>query len=267
MIKENSLMIIDINSETTLTVVAVLDGGKAELPAKFANISDEELAEVRRRYGDKALPLENIISHMEEKVFEVSFKNHLSELQLIAIQDEEVFLWTKVKILKITLSTGKQISLLLATTKEGRKFNRRKGVRIALDKRMSVEQDGESFDVIVSDLSYCGVGIMEQKESKIKTGMPFVLYLTETEGNTETLVSKIVCKKINEREPSKGVITSGCVISSQHADYLQKYIAIKQLERLNGKKQQVSIQRVASGDEFRTKMAEVFEEASGISEE
>ena len=108
---------------------------------------------------------------------------------------------------------------------------------------------------------------MEKKESKIKKGVPFVLSLTETEGEEEKLVCKIVAKKINEREPSKGIIVSGCVISSQNADFLQRYVAMKQLEQLNGKKQQFSIQRVASGDEFRTKMAEVFEEASGESEE
>ncbi len=264
---DNSFKISDISRNTTLTIEATLDGGKAELPAKYANITDAELKEVRSKYGDKVLPLDNLVQQWDEKVIEISFKGHLSELQLIAIEDDEVYLWSKIKVLKVKLSTGTQIHLLVANTLKGLKYNRRKGVRVNLDKRMFVEQDGESFDVIVSDLSYCGVGIMEKKESKIKKGVPFVLSLTETEGEEEKLVCKIVAKKINEREPSKGIIVSGCVISSQNADFLQRYVAMKQLEQLNGKKQQFSIQRVASGDEFRTKMAEVFEEASGESEE
>ncbi len=246
------LTIQEINKETTLSVIASLEDKKLELPVEYAHITDNELVEIRAKYGENIIPIEDVVQEWKRKLFKVSFNGHLSKLDLMAINTEGVFLWEKVKIYKVVLSSGRMVNLIKSDRVEGEKFNRRRGVRIALDKSMDIQQDGEIFRVVVRDLSYCGVGFIEYTEtSNIKVGEPFELFLVEDSKDGENLVGKFYGKVINQRELPAGGIFNGCILSSQHSTFLQRYIAMKQLEQISGKKMSPTIQRNATGDNWK----------------
>lgn len=252
--KTVKLSIPEINKDTTLSVLATLDGKKLELPVEYAKVTGEELAEIRESYGKLIIPLEDVVQQWQEKLFEVSFKGHLSKLELIAINSEGVFVWDNVKIYKVKLSTGHTLNLLKAKMLEGKKFNRRRGVRIALDKTMEIQQGGEMIKVVVRDLSYCGLGFVEPGESKIKEGEPFILFLVESTDEGDKLVGKFKGKVINQRELPAGGVFSGCVISSEHSTFLQRYIALKQMEQISGKKRVATFERNVDGVNWKNKI-------------
>ncbi len=252
--KTVKLTITEINKDTTLSVLATLDGKKLELPVEYAKITGEELAELQESYGKLVIPLEDVVKRWQEKLFQVSFKGHLSKLELIAINADGVFVWDNVKIYKVKLSTGTSVNLLKAKMVEGKKFNRRRGVRIALDKRMDIQQGGKIIKVVVRDLSYCGLGFIEPTESKIKVGEPFILFLVEDTDEGDKLIGKFKGKVINQRELPAGGIFSGCVISSEHSTFLQRYIAMKQMEQISGRKMASAVQHNISGKNWKNKI-------------
>lgn len=246
------LTIREIDKDITLSVIATLDNKKLELPVDYAHISDSELVEIRAKYGENIVPLEDVVQEWKRKLFKVSFKGHLSKLDLMAINTEGVFIWENVKIYKVILASGKNVNLLKSDRDEGVKFNRRRGVRIALDKSMDIQQDGEIHKVVVRDLSYCGVGFIEYSEtSNIKMGEPFELFLVEDTKDGENLVGKFTGKVINQRELPAGGIFNGCVLSAAHSNFLQRYIAMKQLEQISGKKRPATIQKNVTGDNWK----------------
>ncbi|SDH35288.1 hypothetical protein SAMN05421493_101371 [Pseudobutyrivibrio sp. 49] len=259
--KKKTLSISEVNKDTTLSVVATLDGKKLELPVDYAKVSPQELAEIKEHYGNLVIPLEDVVKQWQEQLFEVSFKGHLSKLELLAINTEGVYHWDNIKIYKVKLTTGLSVNLLKVKLLEGEKFNRRRGVRIALDKSMDIQQNGEILRVIVRDLSYCGLGFIEPGESKVKLGVPFILFLMEDTDDGEKLIGKFTGKVINQRELPAGGIFSGCVLSADHSSFLQRYIAMKQMEQLSGKKMNATIQKNATGDNWKNKIVDSLVES------
>ncbi len=250
------LSIPDITIETTLSVLATVDDNTLELPVEYARLTPAELKGIRALYGNNVLPLENVVKQWQEKLMEVSFKGHLSKLDLLAVNTEGVFLWEDVKIYKVKLTSGKTINILKSPIIEGTKYNRRKGVRIALNKSMHIHQDGKFHTVIVRDLSYCGVGFVESGKSNIEKGKPFILFLTEETENGEKIIGKFVGKVINQRELPAGGVFSGCVLAAKHSAFLQRYIAKKQIEQINGGFQITSIQKNEIGDDWKNNLIE-----------
>jgi hypothetical protein len=252
----NKIKISDITPDLTLSLIAALDDKKVDLPINYAKLSEDEAEEVKSKYGIDALPLEPIVRHIEEKILEISFKGHTSKLQLIVVTTEEVFHWKAVKIFRVKLASGRNINMLTSDVLYGEKFNRRRGVRINIDKMMKIEQGGEEYQVIVRDLSYCGVGFYEPLGSKVQKGMPFLLHLSESSDDGDRLVCKLTGKILHQREHEAGGLISGCVLSSQHASFLQRYIAIKQMEEISGRKQDMAaIQHTATGENWKSAVA------------
>lgn len=258
--KLDELQIQDITEDYTLSIVATLDSKNVELPAEYAHLAKEELEEIWGKYGKNVLPLENIVTSLHEKMLQVSFSGHISKLDLIAISTDGVFRWGNVKIYKIKLSTGKDINLLASKQLIGERFNRRRGVRVDLDKAMKIEQQGEVYTVVVRDLSYCGLSFVEPNGAHVQKGMPFVLNLVETAENGDKEIGKITGKILNQRELEDGAVISGCIISANHATMLQRYIAIKQIEQISGKRNSgTGIKKTATGEDWEMKLAAAFE--------
>ncbi|NEX00944.1 hypothetical protein SAMN04487829_0526 [Pseudobutyrivibrio sp. NOR37] len=250
------LLLSNIKKDYTLSIVAKLKGKKVDLPLEYAELTDEEYEELTEKYGQEILPLEPIVSQWEKKLLEISFKGHESVLELFVVTNEEVFQWVAVKVFRINLSTGRYINMITSSLLYGKKYNRRRGVRINIDKVMNLEQEGETFHVIVKDLSYCGVGFFELGEGMVKKGVPFILHLTEPgENGEEKLVCKLVGKILNQRNDSGGIF-SGCILSTKHAAFLQRYIAMKQLEQISGRKQDFGITHNVIGENWKRDRAE-----------
>ena len=254
------LLLSNIKKDYTLSIVATLKGKKLDLPLEYAELTDEEYNELTEKYGKEILPLEPIVRQWEEKLLEISFKGHESVLELFVVTNEEVFQWTAVKVFRINLSTGRYINMIISDLICGKKYNRRRGVRINIDKVMNLMQEGENFHVIVKDLSYCGVGFFELGEGMVKKGVPFILHLTETgEDGEDKLVGKLVGKILHQRKDAGGVF-SGCILSTKHAAFLQRYIAMKQMEQISGRKQNFSISHNASGEDWKSEIVDRLNE-------
>ncbi|QFJ55455.1 PilZ domain-containing protein [Pseudobutyrivibrio xylanivorans] len=256
---KNILTINKIDSQVTLSIIAILDNKKMELPVDYVSISDAELANFKSIYGSFIVPVGDVVKEWEEQLFKVSFKGHLSKLELIAVTDEGVYRWGDVKIFKVRLQSGKNIQLLKAMCNDGQKFNRRRGVRVDLDRRMNIEMDGQYYNVLIRDMSYCGVGFVNPESLNISKGQPFFLHLTDFDSKGEPVeLARLVCKVVNTREKN-GVTTSGCIISSNHAQFLQRYIAKKQMEEISGKREFVGYQKNVEGENWQKTVAAALE--------
>lgn len=257
---QKELTISDINKEYTLSLIASLESRNIEMPAEYARLNVDEYAEITGKYGSNVVPLDNILAKRDEKMLEVSFKSHISKVELIAVSTEGVYRWSDVKIYRVKLSSGRDINLLVSKQKYGEKFNRRRGVRIDLDKAMKIDQQGQTFTVIVRDLSYCGVSFVEPSGSQIQTGMPFILHLSENSEKGEKELAELTGKILNQRTLDSGAVVSGCILSASHAAYLQRYIAVKQMEQITGKRNKgPGIQKTMTGDDWQIKLADALE--------
>ncbi len=258
--KLNEITISDITKDYTLSIVATLESKTIEMPAEYARLTMEETSEIKKRFGEDILPLENIMTKIQEKMLEVSFKGHVSVLDLIAISEDGVFKWAHVNVYRVKLATGKEINLLTSKQRFGEKFNRRRGVRIDLDKAMKIEQQGQTYTVVVRDLSYCGVSFVEPNGSQVQKNVPFSLYLTEDSDEGEKMVGTFTGKILNQRTMDSGAVVSGCILSASHASYLQRYIAIKQMEKLSGtRKGHAGVKKTATGEDWQRKLAGALE--------
>ncbi len=250
--------ISDINEKTTLTLIATMENQKMELPVEFADISVAEREEILKKYKGKVLPIEDIYMTRNEKKVSVSFKGHASKLELLAITENGVYHWDNVQIYKATLESGRTIQVIFSSRLEGEKFNRRRGIRINIDKKMDIEQNGEKQSVIVRDISYCGMSFIEPDNNEVETGTEFVLYLTDTMDDEERLVGTFNGKILNKRNSSGGQVICGCVISAEHAAFLQRYIAMKQMEIISGKKNAKILTKVKTGEYWQDDLAEAI---------
>ncbi len=252
------LNIKDIPLDSTLVVVGVSGNKKIELPAEMSVLSEEEEAEIEAKFSGKVLVIENIVQRMQDKMLAISFEGNISNLELIAVTKLGVFRWDKVKVYKYKLASGRDVQLVVPKRVDGVKFNRRRGVRVVLDKRMDVEQGGTTYSVVVNDLSYCGVSFLEPLGAQINPDEPFVLSLAESSKDGDIVVAKVRGKILHQREDESGGVFSGCVLSPEHAAFLQKYVAIKQMESISGKKQYKGVTKVMTGDHWEEDMAEAL---------
>lgn len=257
--KKKSLNIVEINSGTTLSVVANYNGKKLDLQAEYALVSEKEIAELKEAFGAHIVPVEEITLEQGGKSYTVSFDGHISHIQLVAVNRDGAFLWENVRVARTKLPSGHKIHVLILLNPDGQAFNRRRGVRINLDRNMEVQQDGQSYKVLVRDISYCGVGFYEALGTNLTVGEPFTLLLSEENRDGETILGKITGKILNQREAESGGVITGCVINAQHAEFLQKYIALKQIERISGKKQDMTLQKTVAGDNWKEKIVDALE--------
>lgn len=255
---DKNLRINEINSSATISIMASFDKKQIELPADYAELTTEEVDELVARFDDKFLPLDSILKDWQDKLKEVNFKGSISKLDLLVVDGDSVFIWEAVKIYKYTLSTGKVIQVVCPIAHEGQKYNRRRGVRVGIDKVMDVEQDSNIFSVIVRDLSYCGVSFVEPLEAtQLDPNKPFTLHLTDDSEEGENLIGLFTGKITNQQEIDQGIL-NGCELAADHASALQKYIAIKQLEQIRGKKYGKGITKTTSGEYWREELGDRF---------
>lgn len=256
----HKITIADITKDYTLSIIATLDSKTIEMPAEYAKLSSEEVSEIEKRFGPDIIPLENIMTKIQEKMLEVSFKGHVSTLDLVAVSEEGVFKWAHAKVYRVKLATGKEINLLTSKQRFGEKFNRRRGVRIDLDKAMKIEQQDQTYTVVVRDLSYCGVSFVEPNGTQVQKGMPFTLHLSENSEDGEKLIGAFTGKILNQRTLDSGAVVSGCILSASHASFLQRYIATKQMEEISGKrKKDAGIKKTVTGEDWQLKLADALE--------
>ena len=256
----NDITIADINKDYTLSIIATLDSKTIEMPVEYARLTVEEVAEVDKRFGQDIVPLENIMTKIQEKMLEVSFKGHVSTLDLVAVSEEGVFKWAHAKVYRVKLASGKEINLITSKQRFGEKFNRRRGVRIDLDKAMKLEQQGQTYTVVVRDLSYCGVSFVEPNGAQVQKGMPFTLHLSENSDDGEKLIGAFTGKILNQRTLDSGAVVSGCILSASHASFLQRYIAAKQMEQISGKRKKAAgIKKTVTGEDWQRKLADALE--------
>ena len=255
---ETKMNISDIPKESTLVIVAADGKKKMELPAEFAELSSAEQSEIEVKFSNDVIVIENIMQQWQEKLVEVSFEGKISDLELIAVTKAGVFRWKKIRVYKYKLSNERNVQLIYSKKLEGEKYNRRRGVRVILDRRMDVEQNGQSYSVVVKDLSYCGVSFLEPLGSQINPEEPFILKLSEDSEKGDEIVASIKGKILHQREAESGGVFSGCVLSPEHAAYLQKYVAIKQMERISGKRQYQGVTKLMTGEDWELDMADAL---------
>ena len=255
--------ISDITQEATISVVATLDNKKIELPTKYAILNPDEQQELISKYDNKVVPLENILKMWQGNLKAINFKGTLSKLELLVItKDGCIYHWENVKIIKYTLATGKSIHVVISKRLEGEKYNRRRGIRINIDKVMDIEQGEEMHSVIVRDLSYCGVAFIEPLRLKLDLQKPFVLHLVDEddEGN-ELVIGKIHGYIINIKEDESAGVLYRCNIDAKHYAFLQKYIANKQIEAIRGRRLTKRVEKIMTGEYGQEDLAEALKES------
>ena len=261
--KITKFYISDISQEATISVVATLGNKKIELPAKYAILNPDEQQELISKYDNKVVPLENILKMWQDKLKAINFKGTLSKLELLVItKDGSIYHWENVKIIKYTLASGKSIHILFSKRLEGEKYNRRRGIRINIDKVMDIEQGEEMHSVIVRDLSFCGVAFIEPLRLKLDLQKPFVLHLVDEddEGN-ELVIGKIHGYIINIKEDESGGVLYRCNIDAKHYAFLQKYIANKQIEAIRGRRLTKRVEKITTGEYWQEDLAEALKES------
>ena len=154
--KEEKINISNITPDDNISVTALMDNKKLELPAKYANLTEEQNQLIHRIYGDKILPLELIVKEVNGEALTVSFDTKNSLLQFVVVNKQGVFKWDNIKVKKHSFQDGKSIHIITAVNPEGKKHNRRRGVRVSVDTRMTIEQNDTKYIVLVRDISYCG---------------------------------------------------------------------------------------------------------------
>ena len=250
--KAVNINLCDLNQEATLSVIGSLDNKKIELPTEYAILSESEMQELKKRVGLYFVPLENILKIWQDKLQEVKFTGSVSKLSFIAITKDGVYHWENVKIIKHVFNSGRSIHVVLCANPVGEKYNRRRGVRINIDKMMNVEQNGQIYPVIVRDLSYCGIAFLEQAQAAVDPDKAFVINLTDTnEDGEDYLVAKLTGRINNQKDYDEGRILCGCILAADHASELQRYIANKQIEAIRGKKIGKRISKNVSGDNWQ----------------
>ena len=250
----------ELNFESSLSLMAELEGGQTDIPITRAELSEDEYNEIEATVGARFIPLEVIVQEYEKKFAVISFQNSKAKLSLIAFHENELYKWDNVVVDRVQLQSGKSIHLVKVPNPNGSKFNRRRGVRIDIGRYMEIEQKNKNFNVLIKDLSYCGLGIMEKGESKIDVNEPFTLHLTESRGSENRLVAKIVAKVIRQEEIEGGYIKSGCIIAKGHYNFLQRYVATKQMENLQGKSGGYSdVMRADNSDNWKKSIAKQLE--------
>ncbi|MBR4708069.1 MAG: hypothetical protein IKP29_08445 [Pseudobutyrivibrio sp.] len=231
-----SISIADLGSKVTVSVIADVGQQKIELPAERASLSTEELSLVKAKYGQNVFPLDDVINKWQEKIKAAKIKGKIGKLDFLVITSFGVFRWEDIKLYKFKLESGRLVYVVVAAEELGERYNRRRGIRIGIDKVMDVEQMDNMYSVIVKDISYCGVAILEPMGAQIDPDDYFLLHLIDYDQDGQTHpVAEITAKIANQKVNEDGSVFSGCSILADHASFLQQYIANKQIEELRAK--------------------------------
>ncbi|MCR4567538.1 MAG: hypothetical protein K5769_05775 [Pseudobutyrivibrio sp.] len=242
---EKKLHIKKVRPEDHLSIVAMGEDKKLEFEVTYAELTPEEEAELATKYSNAFLPIELIVQEFEGKEKAVSFAGHSSILEFIAINPEGVYKWEHIQLIKYKFDNGKMIHVIVALLPEGEKFNRRRGVRIDIDTRMELEQGDNKIEVIVRDLSYCGFSFTKVSEDSLDFTKAFLLNLIDYDPKSEKTysVGRFAGKVHRQREDENGNMVYGCILAEKHAEYLQKYVAMKQMERISKKTEYKAVQK------------------------
>ncbi len=233
--KIQNISIADLGSKVAVSIVADVGEQKIELPAERAPLSTEELSQVREKYGRNVFPLDDVVNKWQAKIKAAKIKGKISSLDFLVVTSFGVFRWEDVKLYKFKLESGRLIYVVVASDELGERFNRRRGIRINIDKVMDVEQDDNIYSVIVKDISYCGVAIVEPMGAQINPDEYFMLHLVDYASDGVHPVAEITAKIANQKVNEDGSVFSGCSIIADHASFLQQFIANKQIEELRAK--------------------------------
>ncbi len=255
--KKQQLHISEVKPDDSISVTAMMDGKKVDLSCKYAELTEEQLEFLEVNYGNHYLPVELITMEVNGEEIPLNFQGQNSVLQVVVVNSDGVFKFEKILIRKTTLPGDKTFHLINAISTIGIRFNRRRGVRVNVDTRMELEQGEEKFIILVREISYCGFSFINLSQSDVDINRPFVLNLIERDEEKSFSYGKFI-GKVHRVEEVKGKSTIyGCVLAEKHADQLQKYVAMKQLEFLTGKKAfGEDIQKNNNSDRWRAEIAD-----------
>ncbi|MCR5581796.1 MAG: PilZ domain-containing protein [Pseudobutyrivibrio sp.] len=254
----NKILIEHIKPEDNVSVTALMDNKKVDIPVNVVDISEEEHNELISHFGNHVIPIDTITQVVNGEPLVVSFEGQSSLLQLINVNSKGVYKWEHLKIKKYTFKSGRTIHAISSLVPEGVKYNRRRGVRVNIDSRMEIEQDDTKYMVLVKDLSYCGFSFINLTPAEFDPSRVFLLHIIERDGDKSYLVGKFIGKVLREQPSKEGPTVYGCILHDKHAAALQKYVAMKQMEKLNGKKAYTDLQKTSSSEYWKAEVAEAL---------
>ena len=255
--KKKVLHISEVTAENNITISAMMGKKQIDLQAIYATLTDAEKDALDEIYGDKYIPIELIIEEHEGETLAVTFMKQNSKVEVVAVTPYGVFKFSNVRILRFDFDTGKSIHVIHGLATKGVPCNRRRGVRINLDTRMELEQENVKIPVLVREISYCGFSFINLSKSDVDIKKAFVLNLMERDGDRAYSIGKFVGKVHRVQEVDGGKTVYGCILADKHAAALQKYVAMKQLEFLNGKKMK-DIEKNSTNANWRAEMADAL---------
>ncbi|MBR5636343.1 MAG: hypothetical protein IKW81_05360 [Pseudobutyrivibrio sp.] len=256
--KKQQLHISEVTPEDSISVTALMGKKKVELSATFAELTEEQLEFLNVNYGNHYIPVELITQEVNGEDIPVSFEGQNSVLHVVVVNPDGVFKFEHILIRKITIRGDKTLHIINAVSTLGVRFNRRRGVRVNVDSRMELVQGDEKFPILVREISYCGFSFINLSLNDIDINRPFVLTLIERDEDRSFTIGKFIGKVHRVEEVKGGSNIYGCVLADKHATQLQKYVAMKQLEALNGKKVFRDIQKTSNSDTWRADIADAL---------
>ncbi|SHI86931.1 hypothetical protein [Pseudobutyrivibrio xylanivorans] len=257
--KKQQLHISEVKPTDSITVTAMMDSKKIEISCTYAELTEEQTEFLNVNYGNHYLPVELITMEVNGEVVPVTFQEQNSVLQVVVVNPDGVFKFENILIRKTTLPGDRTFHLINAVSTLGIRFNRRRGVRVNVDTRMELEQGEEKFIILVREISYCGFSFINLSQKDVDPSRPFVLNLIERDGDKSFSYGKFIGKVHRTEEVKGGSTIYGCILAEKHADQLQKYVAMKQLELLTGKKAFAEdIQKTSNSDRWRAEVADAL---------
>ncbi len=259
--KNKQLHIKDVKPDDSISVTALMGEKKVELSATFASLTDIEKSTLDGIYGDKYVPIEQIELDVNGKQTNVIFEKQNSVLEVVVVNASGVFKFKNVRIVRYTFNEQRSIQVIHALTPKGMPHNRRRGIRINIDTRMTLEQNDNKYIILCRDISYCGFSFINLSPDEINVNQPFLLHLIERNEDKSFNVGKFIGKVQRVEESDNGAKVYGCILHEKHAAQLQKYIAMKQMEMLNGKKAFDDIKKLSTSENWRADVADALSKA------
>ena len=256
--KKQQLHISDVKPTDSITITAMMGSKKVDIPATYAELTVEQIEFLNVNYGNHYLPVELITQEVDGEDVVLSFTEHNSALKVVVVNPDGVFKFENILIRKTTLPPDKTFHLINAVSTLGVRYNRRRGVRVNVDTRMELEQGDSKFIILVREISYCGFSFINLTKTDIDASRPFILKLIERDGDKSFTVGKFIGKVHRVEEPENGNKIYGCVLAEKHEAQLQKYIAMKQMEALTGKKVFDDVQKISTSENWRQEVADAL---------
>ncbi len=256
--KKKELTISEVKPENSIEVTALMDNKQVDIPVTYANVTEEEVNTLTTIFGKNFIPIELIMHDVNGQSVPVSFEKQNSVLQIVVVSSNGVFKFKNVRIVKQEFKNGRVLHVIHVLTPKGIPYNRRRGVRVNIDTRMEIEQNDEKFQVLVREISYCGFSFINLSPNEFNEKQQFLLVLIERDGDKHFTVGKFIGKVHRVEKAPNGANIYGCILHEKHAAKLQKYVAMKQLEFLNGKKAFFDIQKNSNGENWRADVADAL---------